>query len=110
MLNSHVIVHRWICLLVMVLSFVQPAEVKSKTLLTLPARMMEGVLDNGMRYILMPGETSSHNLEMRLVMRVGSLQETRRQRGCAHFLEHLAFEGTKHFPNRTMIQVLRRKE
>lgn len=104
MLNSHVTVHRWICLLVMVLSFVQPAEVKSKTLLTLPARMMEGVLDNGMRYILMPGETSSHNLEMRLVMRVGSLQETQRQRGCAHFLEHLAFEGTKHFPNRTMIQ------
>ena len=104
MLNSHVTVHRWICLLVMVLSFVQPAEVKSKMLLTLPARMMEGVLDNGMRYILMPGETSSHNLEMRLVMRVGSLQETQRQRGCAHFLEHLAFEGTKHFPNRTMIQ------
>lgn len=109
MLNSRVTVHRWICLLVMVLSFVQPAEVKSKTLLTLPARMMQGVLDNGMRYILMPGETSSHNLEMRLVMRVGSLQETRHQRGCAHYLEHLAFEGTKAFPGRSLVHAFERQ-
>lgn len=39
-----------------------------------------------------------------MIMRIGSLVEDEEQRGCAHFLEHLAFEGTKHFPNRTMIQ------
>ena len=36
-------------------------------------------------------------------MDVGSLQEEEDQRGGAHFLEHSAFIGTKHFPNRSLI-------
>ena len=65
---------------------------------------VEGKLTNGLRYILVPTTNQSHKIEMRMIMRIGSLVEDEEQRGCAHFLEHLAFEGTKHFPNRTMIQ------
>ena len=45
-------------------------------------------------------------VEFRLVMRVGSVQETEQQKGCAHFLEHVAFGGTTHFPKRSLVEYL----
>ena len=71
--------------------------------ITLPKGTVEGRLDNGLRYIILPNELPRHNIEVRMVMDVGSLQEENDQRGGAHFLEHSAFIGTKHFPQRTLI-------
>lgn len=71
--------------------------------ITLPKGTVEGRLDNGLRYIILPNELPRHNIEVRMVMNVGSLQEENNQRGGAHFLEHSAFIGTKHFPQRTLI-------
>ena len=71
--------------------------------ITLPKGTVEGRLDNGLRYIILPNELPRHNIEVRMVMDVGSLQEENDQRGGAHFLEHSAFIGTKHFPERTLI-------
>lgn len=42
-------------------------------------------------------------------MRVGSVQETENQKGCAHFLEHMAFGGTRHFPKRSLVSYLESK-
>lgn len=71
---------------------------------TLPPGAVEGRLPGGMRYILMRNALPAHKIEMRLVMRVGSLVEDDDQKGCAHYLEHLAFEGTARFPGRTLVQ------
>lgn len=67
---------------------------------------VEGVLPNGLHYVVLPNTTPVHNVELRLVMRLGSVQETDEQKGAAHFLEHMAFGGTRHFPKRTMVEYL----
>ena len=54
-------------------------------------------LDNGMQVILQPREIPG--VEMRLAVHSGSLQEEPQQRGLAHFVEHMAFKGTTHFPD-----------
>lgn len=71
--------------------------------IALPAGIVEGRLDNGLRYVILPNEFPRHNIEVRMIMNVGSLQEEDDQRGGAHFLEHSAFIGTKHFPQRSLI-------
>ena len=77
--------------------------------ITLPHGTVEGHLDNGLRYIIMPNELPRHNIEVRMVMNVGSLQEENDQRGGAHFLEHSAFIGSKHFPKRALIDYFERQ-
>ncbi len=57
-----------------------------------------GKLDNGLTYYIRHNETPKNQCEFRIVQKVGSLQEEEHQRGLAHFLEHMAFEGTDHFP------------
>lgn len=80
------------------------ANAKRKSIFfTLPTHAVEGLLPNGLRYILMHNEQPVHCVEMRLVMHTGSLVEENNQKGCAHFLEHLSFEGTKHFPKRSLV-------
>ena len=77
--------------------------------ITLPKGTVEGRLDNGLRYIILPNELPRHNIEVRMVMNVGSLQEENDQRGGAHFLEHSAFIGSKHFPKRALIDYFERQ-
>ncbi len=72
----------------------------------LPAGIVEGRLSNGLRYILKKNGTPASRTEFRLIMRVGSVQETERQKGGAHFLEHIAFGGTRHFPRRGAVEYL----
>lgn len=67
---------------------------------------VEGFLPNGLHYLVLPNSEPVHNVELRLVMRVGSVQENESQKGAAHFLEHMAFAGTRHFPGRSMVEFL----
>lgn len=67
---------------------------------------VEGFLPNGLHYLVLPNSEPVHNVELRLVMRVGSVQENESQKGAAHFLEHMAFVGTRHFPSRSMVEFL----
>lgn len=76
------------------------------TAIALPPGTVEGRLDNGFHYMILPNTTPASKVEFRLIMRVGSLQETEQEKGCAHFLEHVAFGGTTHFPKRTMVESL----
>lgn len=63
-----------------------------------------GTLPNGMRYILLPTQQTPACAEVRLVMTVGSVNEQiPSQAGAAHFIEHMAFKGTKKYPNRSII-------
>jgi zinc protease len=67
-----------------------------------------GTLPNGMRYALMRNATPSGQVSMRLRVDGGSLMERDDQQGLAHFLEHMAFEGSKNVPNGELIKTLER--
>ena len=57
-----------------------------------------GKLPNGMRYAIMKNETPKGAVAMRFCIEAGSLQESDAQQGLAHFLEHMAFRGSRHVP------------
>ncbi|MGX6648680.1 M16 family metallopeptidase [Maricaulaceae bacterium MS644] len=67
-----------------------------------------GVLDNGMRFAIMENGTPTGTASMRLVLNVGSLAEAEDQRGLAHFIEHMAFNGTTNVPEDEMVPLLER--
>ena len=77
--------------------------------LSLPSGTIEGFLPNGLHYIIKQNDLPRHNVECRLVMNVGAINETDKQRGVAHFLEHMAFKGSEHFPNRSVIDYFERQ-
>ncbi|MFM2197371.1 MAG: hypothetical protein RLZZ505_803 [Verrucomicrobiota bacterium] len=54
-----------------------------------------GTLENGMRYMILPNSEPPNRLSLRLHIAAGSLMEEDDQRGVAHFLEHMVFNGTK---------------
>ncbi|HTB63418.1 MAG TPA: insulinase family protein [Opitutales bacterium] len=62
-----------------------------------------GVLPNGLRYIILPNKEPPGRVSMRLRVNAGSLMETDDQQGLAHFLEHMTFNGSKHFPPGEMV-------
>jgi zinc protease len=68
-----------------------------------------GTLPNGMRYAVMHNATPPGQMSMRLLIGAGSMAETDSQRGLAHFLEHMAFRGSKGVPDGEMIRILQRK-
>lgn len=57
-----------------------------------------GKLDNGMTYYIRHNDFVKNRAEFRIAQKVGSILEEDNQRGLAHFLEHMCFNGTKHFP------------
>lgn len=63
------------------------------------ARVVWGKLDNGLRYALLPTKSAPTRASLRMVVLAGSGMEDDDQQGMAHFLEHMAFNGTKNFPN-----------
>lgn len=65
-----------------------------------------GILDNGLRYFIMPNEQPKGKVSLRLQVQSGSLHETDEQCGYAHYLEHLAFRGTEHYPPGKIIGIL----
>ncbi len=65
-----------------------------------------GKLDNGVRYALMPNDQPKDKVSLRLLVTAGSLVEDDVQLGLAHYLEHLAFNGTTHYPPGTLVAQL----
>jgi zinc protease len=63
-----------------------------------------GRLANGLQYVLMPNSEPKNRVALYLLVRAGSLNETDEQRGLAHFLEHMLFNGTTHYPPGTLIK------
>ena len=65
-----------------------------------------GVLDNGLTYYIRHNELPKDRAEFYIAQKVGAIQEEEDQRGLAHFLEHMAFNGTKNFPGKSMLDYL----
>ena len=63
-----------------------------------------GKLSNGLTYYIRHNNWPENRAEFYIAQRVGSIQEEDQQRGLAHFLEHMCFNGTKHFPGDGIIR------
>lgn len=82
------------------------ALVTSAQQLPIDPAVRYGKLDNGLTYYIVPNQSNGAKAEFYIVQRVGSILEEENQRGLAHFLEHMAFNGTKNFPGKSLITYL----
>ncbi len=71
--------------------------------LQLTSEVTVGHLENGLRYYLQRNATPQEVIELRLVVQVGSVHEGSNELGVAHFVEHMAFNGTERFPGNDII-------
>ena len=65
-----------------------------------------GKLDNGLTYYIRHNEYPKNQVDFYIAQKVGSILEEDDQRGLAHFLEHMCFNGTKNFPGNSMVKWL----
>jgi len=70
------------------------------------AQIRIGKLDNGFTYYIRNNHKPENRVEMRLAVKAGSVLEDEDQRGLAHFVEHMAFNGTKNFAKNDLISYL----
>src|SRR5215475_11882720 len=68
--------------------------------------VLVGGLPNGLRFYIRPNPRPAGQAELRLVVRAGSVLEDDDPRGLAHFVEHMQFQGSRHFPDQTIDRFL----
>ena len=68
-----------------------------------------GTLPNGMKYAIMRNATPKGTASVRLRFAFGSIAESDKERGLAHFIEHMAFNGSTHVPEGEMVKMLERE-
>lgn len=71
-------------------------------------RNLHGTLDNGVRWIFRAHDNPPNKMALMIHVNTGSLNETEPQRGLAHFLEHMAFNGSENFPPGELIPYFER--
>lgn len=76
--------------------------------LTIDPQVVTGTLDNGMRYVIRANPKPENRAELRLALDVGSILETDEEQGLAHFVEHMAFNGTRNFAKQELWDYLER--
>ncbi|HYD28238.1 M16 family metallopeptidase [Brevundimonas sp.] len=76
--------------------------------ITADSNVRFGVLPNGMQYAIMRNATPPGQASFRLRIDAGSLMENDNQRGLAHFMEHMAFNGTTNIPENDLLRILER--
>lgn len=74
--------------------------------LPLGSEVRTGQLPNGLTYYVRHNAMPAGRAYFYLAQKVGSIQEESNQRGLAHFLEHMCFNGTTHFPGNSMTAYL----
>ncbi len=70
------------------------------------SRLRVGKLPNGIHYYIQQNDRPEDRAELRLAIHAGSILEDEDQRGLAHFVEHMAFNGTEHFEKSKLIDYL----
>ncbi len=98
--------HRVLCFLFLIVSLAASQEQPLSGQLPLDSTLQKGVLDNGLTYYIRHNEEPRDRAELRLVVKAGSILEEESQRGLAHFLEHMAFNGTKNFQKQELVSFL----
>ena len=75
-------------------------------MIPLDPQIVAGELDNGFRYLIRANRKPEKRAEFRLTVDVGSVLEEEQEQGLAHFVEHMAFNGTANFAKQELIDYL----
>lgn len=89
--------------------FVITGFTQQLTPIPIDPNVRHGILDNGMTYYIRHNEKPAQRADFYIAQKVGSILEEENQRGLAHFLEHMAFNGTKNLPGMTLRDYLQRR-
>jgi len=81
---------------------------RSAQVLPLDPAVRTGKLPNGFTYYIRHNEEPKNRVTLYLANKVGSILENEDQRGLAHFMEHMSFNGTKHFPKNELVDYLQK--
>ncbi|PTN08574.1 pitrilysin family protein [Mangrovibacterium marinum] len=85
------------------------AQAQMSTTIPLDDRVVSGVLPNKMHYYIMHNEFPKERVSFYFPQNVGSILENDDQKGLAHFLEHMAFNGTEHFAGKGFLKMLEKQ-
>lgn len=83
-----------------------PASAQFNNVVPADSAVRKGTLDNGLTYYIRHNETPKGQADFFIAQKVGSVLENEQQRGLAHFLEHMCFNGTQNFPGNSLIDWL----
>ena len=94
-------------IMIFILALLIPGMISGQNLTNDPS-VKTGLLKNGFRYYIKRNVEPAGRATIYLANKVGSILETQEERGIAHFIEHMNFNGTKHFPKNELISYLER--
>ncbi|MEA1987103.1 MAG: insulinase family protein [Candidatus Marinimicrobia bacterium] len=81
-------------------------EMRMNSKIPVDSKVKIGKLDNGLTYYIRENQKPEDRATLRLVIDAGSILETDAQQGLAHLCEHMAFNGTEHFPKADLVNYL----
>ncbi len=95
----------WVLLLAVPLT-VAAQDLKGDSPIPFDPNVKTGKLKNGLTYYIRKNAKPENKVDLRLVINAGSILEEDDQRGLAHFMEHMCFNGTKRFPKNQLVDYL----
>lgn len=106
--------NRFFSFLMLALFLLPLASIMAQQVPQIPAVPMDpkiryGKLDNGMTYYIRANQQPKERAEFYIAQNVGAILEEDNQNGLAHFLEHMAFNGTKNFPGKGILNYLEKQ-
>lgn len=93
-------------LLILCLAVSAAAQTNLKAPIPVDPNVRVGKLENGLTYYIRKNSKPENKVELRLAVNAGSILEREDQQGLAHFLEHMAFNGTKNFKKNELVSYL----
>ncbi len=81
-------------------------QIKLEDKIPIATDVKMGKLSNGLTYYIKKNSKPEKKIELRLVLNAGSILEDENQLGLAHFMEHMNFNGSKHFPKNELVNYL----
>ncbi|WP_281633475.1 M16 family metallopeptidase [Flavobacterium luteolum] len=91
------------------LTFAQAQNFKATDPIAVNQKIKKGLLPNGMTYYIYPTDVNKNTASYYIIQNVGSILENDQQKGLAHFLEHMAFNGTKNFEGKGILNTLQKQ-
>ncbi len=92
--------------LLLTFSWIAHGALNLEEKLPINPQLKVGKLANGLTYYIQQNAKPEHRVELRLVVKAGSILEDDDQQGLAHFIEHMAFDGSRHFKKHELISYL----
>jgi zinc protease len=103
---KHMLRHTFAGTLMLAAGFATATAQDLKAELPVDPHIIKGKFANGLTYYVRPNGKPEHKVELRLVVKAGSILENDDQQGLAHFMEHMNFNGTKNFQKNDLVSYL----